>query len=214
MLEKNILNSLKGANAKEVEDAILGPEDKDYYPIYKDRPIVLDSIYNIQDSPNEIYQNYKNAIERRGREPLDEDRFIYHFFEGGSFDHSFYFGNKDLGYLLGYEKSNIFIPTHFAPKSIRSGYSLIKLLGESEVQPAVLFVTTDLINTISKIDSWKVLNMELPGEFRGYQEDKKLAYNLHPETENRLMTLAAEYIEEWQNKQYFYEQYDEENKDY
>lgn len=123
----------------------------------------------------ELYSWYENAMRRRGREPLDEDSFSSHFFSMPATDGMVY-GNKETGYLLGYERSGVFIPSHFAPKTLRQGYQLLKRLGQSG-KDAVLFITEDLADTLSKMPEWKIEDMQLPAEFRGEVVMKRIAHN-------------------------------------
>lgn len=150
--------------------------------------------------PEEIYSWYRNAIERRDREALDERRFIYHFFEGGSFDETYSFGDLEKGFLLGYIKQSVFIPTHFAPKTLRGGYELIKELGEGHRTPAVMSVTPDLTDTISKIPTWHVVDLSFLSQFRGEALEKEFVYNSHPDTKKLLPLLVNEFIEESNSK--------------
>ncbi len=153
-------------------------------------------IENNPELPEEIYVWYKNAIERRDREALEEGRFIYHFFEGGSLDETYSFGDTEKGFLLGYKKQGVFIPTHFAPKTMRGGYELIKELGEGHRTPAVMSVTPDLTDTISKISSWHVVDLSFLSQFRGEALEKEFVYNSHPDTKKLLPLLVNEFIEE------------------
>lgn len=80
-----------------------------------------------------IYKNYATAMRLRNREPLEEGRFLNHFFEGGNSEESLSFGSQKDGYLFGCEVGGVFIPTHFAPTTLRGGYKLIKDLVSSDV---------------------------------------------------------------------------------
>lgn len=157
-----------------------------------------------------IYSWYKNAIERRDREPLEEGRFIAHFFEGGSTDDTFSYGDLEKGFLFGFEKYGVFVPTHFAPKTIRSGYELIKNLGESINIPAVMSIIPDLTDTISKMPSWHVMDLSFLSSFRDEITNKNIVYNDHPNVKNLMLGLVHEYLEESDSRVY---EDDEDNDD-
>lgn len=143
----------------------------------------------------EIYEWYEKAISRRDREPLEIDRFVSHF-EGMSFEPTFAYGEKERGYLLGFYKYGVFIPTHFAPKTIRTGYELIDQLGESTEVPALMAVTEDLENTLSKMPSWMTIDTSFLSSFRDGMVEKKIVYNSHPDVRNLMYGLVAEYLEQ------------------
>ncbi len=149
-------------------------------------------------SLGEIHEWYAVAMSRRGREPLEADRFVDHF-EGMSTDPTFAFGNKEKGYLLGYLKSGVFIPTHFAPKTMRGGYDLFKKLGDSTNIPAVVSITDDLKDTLIKMPSWHALDMSFLSSFRNVTVNKKIMYNSHPDTIKLMSGLASEYSEAAKN---------------
>lgn len=146
------------------------------------------------DGIEEVYEWYRTAMERRDRVPLDEFGFIQHFFQGGSLEPTYAYGDPDKGYLLGYDKNGLFIPTHFAPKTLMGAYGLLQDLGSHKEIPSVMAITDDLAKTIAKIPSWKVFDVPFPGVFRGEFVKKKLAYNEHPDTEK----LGAEILKEMQ----------------
>ncbi len=149
---------------------------------------------NNPESLDDIYDWYSKAISRRNREPLSEDNFRYHFFEGGSFDSTFMFGDLEDGYVMGFIKYDVFIPTHFAPKSIRSGYNMIKEIGEGKDFPCVMSITEDLVDTVSKLPDWKVLDMGMLGNFRNEIVGKKIVYNNNPDVEKLMIGLVQEYM--------------------
>lgn len=145
------------------------------------------------DGINDLYQWYALAMQRRERAPLEFERFIDHFFNGGSFDDPRMYGDMDNGFLLGFEKEDVFIPTHFAPKSLRGGYNLMLDLGESELLPAVMAITEDLKVTIEKMPCWHSLPEASQGIFRSFVVDKWLVYNSHPDILAKLQLLAENY---------------------
>jgi hypothetical protein len=138
---------------------------------------------------------YAKAMQRRDRESLEEDRFINHFLET-SFDPTFAFGSKEKGFLLGYQKYGVFIPTHFAPATLRGGYDLMKNLGQSKDVPACVSITDDLAQTLSKMPSWTIHDLSFLSSFRGENVEKKIAFNSHPSTKQLLLGLLEDYLEE------------------
>lgn len=141
----------------------------------------------------QIYYWYAKAIERREREPLERESFFHHFFEGGSTDQTYMFGDMEKGFLLGVLKSRVFIPTHFAPRAIRGGYELISQLGTGEL-PAALAITKDLAETLRKMPEWKVEDIEIPSSFRGEETKKMVAHNRHPQVRVLMVDLLSEYL--------------------
>ena len=147
-------------------------------------------------SQEDLYLWYSTAMERRGREPLSEDSFSSHFLEGGSYDDTFAYGEKEKGYLLGFNKFGVFTPTHFAPKTLRGGYDLFQALGDNRNIPAILSVTEDLADTLEKMPSWHKLEIkkEIRSYFRGEIVKKEIYYNSNPDVKNLMWGLLMEYI--------------------
>ena len=143
----------------------------------------------------EVYEWYAAAISRRDREPLNKSNFVAHF-EGMSSDPTYAFGDREKGFLLGYLKYGVFVPTHFSPKTMRGGYTLIKNLGDSSDIPSILAITEDLEETLSKMPSWKTLNVDFLSRFRNELHNKKIMYNSHPDVKNLMLGLVSEYLEE------------------
>jgi hypothetical protein len=146
-------------------------------------------------SLEEIYEWYATAIARRDRAPIEAERFTRHF-SGASTEPTFAFGERENGYVLGFVKYGVFVPTHFAPKTLRGGYELLKRLGESTVVPAVMSITEDLRETLSKMPSWHVLDVSFLAPFRAELVKKDVVYNSHPDTKNLMLGLISEYLEE------------------
>lgn len=149
-----------------------------------------------QDAAMQIYEWYSAAIQRRDREPLEEERFLGHFFEGGSSEPTFMYGSRDRGYYLGIEKYGVFVPTHFAPKGIKSGYKLTVGLGEDPERPSVMAITEDLRDTIVKLPCWHEFDLSFLSQFRGETIPKKIVYNNHPGVQQLMIGLTQEYMEE------------------
>ena len=169
-------------------------EEAETEKIPKDLVSTFDLVKKYGVSLYEIYDWYAAAITRKNREPLEEERFVGHF-EGYSTDPTFAFGDKEKGFLLGYVKYGVFIPTHFAPKTIRGGYELMRELGDSTSTPAVMAVTEDLMETVSKIPSWNLLDLGFLSKFREDTVEKKIMYNSHPNTRNLMLGLIDEYLQ-------------------
>jgi hypothetical protein len=150
-------------------------------------------IENQQTSLAEVYAWYSTAMKRRSREPLSAGRFIAHF-EGMSSDPTFAFGDGRVGYILGFVQNSIFIPTHFAPRTLRGGYELLTRLGESADIPVVMAITDDLASTIEKMPSWKKLDIDLHLPFRSELVAKKVVYNSNPRVPELMLGIVSEYI--------------------
>lgn len=160
----------------------------------------LEGIENLtQKVPGkELYGWYSEAMARRNREPLSEERFLAHFFDNQNSDELAAFGEPSKGYLLGFNKYGVFIPSHFAPKTLRGGYELVKALGESEDVPAVLAITEDLGDTLDKMPAWNRLDIgqNIISRFRDELVKKAIYYNSHPDVKDLMMGLMMEYINE------------------
>ncbi len=124
----------------------------------------------------EIYEYYAAAIERRGREPLNQNSFENHFFNHGNYNESLAYGADKDGYLLGSSVDGVFVPTHFAPKTLRGGYRLMKELVDSPI-PVSLFITKDLVDTVEKMPGWKVLPFHMTVPFRDQVVEKTMVVN-------------------------------------
>lgn len=173
-------------------------DEKDQYTHEKIPRELINTIKLVEEDShalNEIYIWYSKAISRRDREPLEEERFINHF-DGGSFDPTYAYGSRETGYLLGFVKYGVFIPTHFAPKNLRGGYELVKNLGDSKDTPAVIALTEDLSSTIQKMPSWHKVDLSFMSMFREEEVEKEIVYNSHPDTKNLMLGLLNEYLEE------------------
>jgi hypothetical protein len=152
-----------------------------------------------KEAVEEIYDWYQKAINRRNREPLSEERFIHHFFEQGSTENIYMFGDMDGGFLLGIMKSEVFIPTHFAPRTMRRGYELLKQLGKGDM-PVVLSITDDLAQTIKKMPEWQLEEgIQIPSIFRGEDTKKNIVHNRDPKIKNLMVELLAEYLNSLQS---------------
>jgi len=131
------------------------------------------STYEVEAAQNKIYSDYVTSIKMRDREPLDKQKFFNHFFSGGNINQSIAFGSMKDGYLLGSDINGVFVPTHFAPAGLRQGYRLIKEVLEINT-PTALFITQDLVETIQKMEGWKILPFRIETDFRGDVTEKTL----------------------------------------
>lgn len=157
---QTVLERAKGKNSLfDVATMFDGMEDRDRWYLQDD-----------------MYRWYSDAIQRRDREPLPEDSFRSHFFEGRNYNRSVAFGSPKDGFLLGSDINDVFVPTHFAPATLRGGYRLIKDLVDADT-PTALFITADLVDTVSKMDGWKVLPFKLKTKFRGEDVEKTIVIN-------------------------------------
>lgn len=125
---------------------------------------------------NKIYTDYAAAIRLRNREPLPYNNFYSHFFEKRNREISRCFGSLGDGFVLGNYMEGVFVPTHFAPVSLRGGYRLIKDMVTSDT-PVALFLVDDLVETVRKMKGWKVLPVKIKAKFRGEEVDKTLVVN-------------------------------------
>lgn len=145
---------------------------------------------------DDIHKWYSDAMQRRNRAALDQDRFES-IFAYENYDKSrFAFGSAEKGFLFGDVLNGVFVPSHFAPRTMRGGYEVIRDLGQSPHIPAVMAVTEDLKDTLEKMPSWKVLDFTFIGFFRGQFIPKKIVYNSHPDTEGLLPSLYYLYQDE------------------
>ncbi|MFA6476004.1 MAG: hypothetical protein WCV68_01160 [Candidatus Paceibacterota bacterium] len=165
-----------------------------------------------EEKADEIFGWYEKAITRRGREALGSSSFFYHFFTEGSTERNFMFGNNRDGYLLGPVRHGVFIPSHFAPRSLRGGVALMKGLGESETIPAVLAIPDDLAETLSKMPVWRKTGLSFPTLFRGQIQNKQIVYNSHPEVKGLLPLLKEDY--EAEVKRFFRNREEDEENSY
>lgn len=143
----------------------------------------------------EIHDWYVAAITRRGRTALGKERFVAHF-NDMSTEPTYAYGEPGNGYLLGYLKFGVFVPTHFAPKTLRGGYMLMSQLGESKHIPSVLAVTQDLTETLAKMPSWHLIDLGFLAVFRSELTEKQILHNSHPDVKNLMLGLVTEYLQE------------------
>lgn len=136
-----------------------------------------------------IYQWYKDAIVRRGRNARSEEKFIERYFGEKSGD-QFAYGDASRGFILGQKIQGVFVPRHFAPKTMRGAYTLLKELGESQTVPTLLFIVDDLEETIAKMPSWKSTGTTVAMPYQGQSIEKKVVYNSNPVAEEVALKLG------------------------
>lgn len=99
-----------------------------------------------------IHKWYDLAMsKRRPDSSLNYDSFVSHFNWGLYQNTCFIFGNYKLGFILGNIRDGFYIPSHFAPRTMKSGVKLLKKFSEENV---VMFITDDLSKTISKMKEY------------------------------------------------------------
>jgi hypothetical protein len=144
----------------------------------------------------EIYEWYSSAMDRRDREPLEYDRFCYHFFEGASWEPTYAMGDMEKGFVFGFYKHEIFIPTHFAPKTMKGGYSIFKELAENKELPVASAVTDDLAKTLLKMKGWHKLKIGFLAYFNSELKKKTIIYNSAEGVRTKIIGLMKEFWDE------------------
>lgn len=86
-------------------------------------------------------------------------------------------------YIFGYPGSNLFVPSHFAPSTMKGGVELIKKIGNSK-SPAVFSVTEDLSPMLEKSGFIKI--GEHPQTFGGTVSNKHMMVNKATSVEDLL----------------------------
>lgn len=212
-VRRQIENDILENDGKDIEKAFVAPSLEKFANNDFDFKLTKELLNEV--SPGEIYSWYSAAMKRRGREPLTEDSFISHFFEREGFDETFSYGDIEKGYLLGFKKFGVFVPSHFAPKTLRGGYDLLKELGEGDTMPAILAITEDLADTLKKMPSWHKIEIDkdILSYFRGELVKKDIYYNSHPEVQNLMMGLMLEYLNKNQEQRHFSADSDINDKD-
>jgi len=173
------------------EHALEGSEESLENPENRTKGTLVHSDSLPPELHNQIYEWYRNAIERRDREPLGEESFRYTFFKGGARESTKAFGDEHLGFLLGDENHGRFFPSHFAPRTLRGGYELMQKLGRSDI-PAVLSITPDLARTLEKMPEWKTVDLGIETFFHGGKVKKIIAHNRHPKIQEIAFALLGE----------------------
>lgn len=119
--------------------------------------------------PLEVYYQYESAMARRRPEgALDQDSFLIHWayraHEMVTKDGTVVLGNK---IRLG--NRTIFIPSHFAPSSLKEGARTLKQLAQMDVALAVTEDLADMAVRCGFIEAGSI-----PCEFRGENLLKKV----------------------------------------
>lgn len=115
-----------------------------------------------------IWLNYARAITRRGREATDQQ-----FLTGKWAQVSPFFIRHRQSYLLGVMVGGLFIPTHFSPSSLRSGYELIE---KCKAEKVIFAVTPDLVQDLTRMGFWKVPGFVMKiADWLGFSTRKSIA---------------------------------------
>jgi hypothetical protein len=131
------------------------------------------------------WSNYRDAMSRRRPESvLSKYRWVRH----GLFNAHVYESSHGIIFYNEYD-NGIKIPSHFAPRSLRSGVLMMKELLESGEW--ILLIPEDLMVMARKV-GFTVLPWTLPQEFNGETIDKHICIS-SPLQMLLLTGLAAEY---------------------
>jgi hypothetical protein len=131
----------------------------------------------ISPDPSEFsrktYKDYSSAIgglfRNTGRNAtMSEEQFIDFIHVVNSY------GSTKLGWIFGFDRGDVFIGSHFAPKSARSGRQLILNLS-SDNKPVILAITSDLVKPLTKLGWIKTININEP--FSGSIVEKTIMVN-------------------------------------
>lgn len=74
------------------------------------------------------------------------------------------FGNYKLGFILGHHNNGCYIPSHFAPRTMKGGVKLLSLFSKENV---ILAITDDLSKTLEKMSCYHNTDIVIPNYFRG-----------------------------------------------
>lgn len=99
-----------------------------------------------------IAEQYASAIVRRGREATDPEFLGNIWAECGA-----HFVRHGRSFLVLYKVGEIFVASHFAPETIRGGYSLLRKIAEAGL-PICFAVPSDLAKDLARL-GW----VRLPG---------------------------------------------------
>ncbi len=184
------VNEFEDNNPKQPEETVI-----EEFPI-PSGILDTDKFEGGQEELDAIYGWYADAMLRRDRQPLEQNRFQRHFFEEGARNKTYMYGDMEKGFVFGFCKYGIFIPTHFAPKTMRGGYEIFKTLAENKEIPVVGAVTEDLADTLKKMKGWKTWKISLLAYFNNDLIDKVVVYNSYPKIRRKMLSLVREFIKE------------------
>lgn len=112
-----------------------------------------------------VYQWYSNAMcKRRPGSQLSYENFVSHFVYNFNEYDMFIFGNYKLGFILGHKANGYYVPSHFAPRTMRGGIKLLELFAKQNV---ILAITEDLSKTLEKMSCYHFTDIIIPSYFRG-----------------------------------------------
>lgn len=87
------------------------------------------------------------------------------------------FGDCVSGYIYGRIVENVFVPSHFAPKTIRGGVRIIESLAKQSSYPVAAFVPDDLGAMFYKTGKYFTVSLNFPTFFRNEIVIKKVWTN-------------------------------------
>lgn len=123
-----------------------------------------------QSGLKHVYQWYANAMRRRRPDSeLSYESFVNHFHYNDYGNSCFIFGNYKLGFILGHTANGFYIPSHFAPRTMKGGLKLLSLLAKHNI---VLAITDDLSKTLEKTNYYHFTDIIIPSYFRGTLTNK------------------------------------------
>lgn len=163
--------------ASQIEDPILRNAE-----LHARRKVVANKNPQTYFSPEEypgyaekLFDQYANAMNRRRS-------YLYYGFPQRMTETPYGFRLGE-NYIFGYPGSNLFVPSHFAPSTMKGGVELIKKIGNSK-NPAVFSVTEDLSPMLEKSGFIKI--GEHPQIFGGTVSNKHIMVNKATSVEDLL----------------------------
>jgi hypothetical protein len=152
--------------------------EADYNPIKISRFSKSDRIYD-------IWNQYANAMaKRRPDSVLPIERFEYYIM-----NYAGMFKYKD-SYIFGRKINDFFIPSHFAPKSMKEGVEMLKDL--KKYDNIIFVVTEDLASMLKKL-GYKQLPHTVKKNFNNVLTDKKILISSFKHIQ-RLVKLMLTYL--------------------
>lgn len=129
--------------------------------------------YRVNEKPetsglsHKIFDQYANAMNRKRS-------YLYYGLLDRLNDAPYGFREGE-SFLFGYPDKKIFVPSHFAPSTLKEGVSLIKKVGNSNT-PVIFSVTPDLEKMLQKTGLFTKLG-EHPNTFAGEVVNKSIMAN-------------------------------------
>jgi len=111
----------------------------------------------------DIHKNYSKMMSRKRPESvLPLENFVYHFENMICNGTAGVYGNPKDGYILGkmiyVDDECIFMPSHFAPTSLKNGVKLLTSIRKDITVSVVLAITEDLKDMLSRMTGYYTLN--------------------------------------------------------